>query len=122
MPPRARGRILFASGSCCGVCLQRARFVRMTWPGVGRLLRERPCSASLLRKELQYVVQTPESTLPNTLAGVSEPLSQTVQALRGAWRWGRKRKIAHVCDLLRARKVNRDMALRFPSSGACNFS
>lgn len=41
----------------------------MTWPGVGRLLRERPCSASLLRKELQYVVQTPATTLPNALAG-----------------------------------------------------
>ncbi len=41
----------------------------MTWPGVGRLLRERPCSASLLRKELQYVVQTPENTLPNALVG-----------------------------------------------------
>lgn len=40
----------------------------MTWPGVGRLLRERPCSASLLLKELQYAVQTPASTLPNALA------------------------------------------------------
>ena len=36
------------------------------------MLRERPCSASLLRKELQYVVQTPASTLSNTLAGASD--------------------------------------------------
>lgn len=34
------------------------------------MLRERPCSASLLRKELQYVVQTPATTLPNALAGL----------------------------------------------------
>lgn len=34
------------------------------------MLRERPCSASLLRKELQHVVQTPATTLPNALAGL----------------------------------------------------
>lgn len=33
------------------------------------MLCERPCSASLLRKELQHVVQTPATTLPNALAG-----------------------------------------------------
>ena len=33
-------------------------------------MRERPCSASLLLKELQYVVQTPASTLSNALAGL----------------------------------------------------
>ena len=34
------------------------------------MLRERPCSASLLRKELQHVVQTSATTLPNALAGL----------------------------------------------------
>lgn len=34
------------------------------------MLCERPCSASLLRKELQHVVQTPATTLPNALAGL----------------------------------------------------
>ena len=33
------------------------------------MLRERPCSASLLRKELRHVVQTSATTLPNALAG-----------------------------------------------------
>ena len=34
------------------------------------MLCERPCSASLLRKELQHVVQTSATTLPNALAGL----------------------------------------------------
>lgn len=34
------------------------------------MLRERPCSTSLLSKELRYVVQTPATTLPNALAGL----------------------------------------------------
>ena len=34
------------------------------------MLCERPCSASLLRKELQHVVQTPATTVPNALAGL----------------------------------------------------
>mgnify|MGYP000215613022 FL=1 len=33
----------------------------------------------------------------------------------------RKRNIAHVCDLLRVCKANRDVDLRFPSSGAFSF-